>query len=170
MTDHLVVIDMQHVFADPSSEWCTPRFAEIVPTVAALVEEHAPRVTFTRFVAPDEPLGAWRDYYARFPFARQPPDAPLYALVDAFAAHAEGSIALPTFGKWGSELAARVGDDDVVLAGVATDCCVVSTALRAADAGVRLRVVADACAGATDEAHKQTLELLASYGPLIDVC
>jgi nicotinamidase-related amidase len=49
---HLAVVDMQRVFADPSSGWATPGFAAIVPTVAALVRAHAPDVTFTRFVAP----------------------------------------------------------------------------------------------------------------------
>ena len=37
MSRHLVVVDMQRVFADPDSGWFTPGFAGIVPTVAALV-------------------------------------------------------------------------------------------------------------------------------------
>jgi hypothetical protein len=40
------------------------------------------------------------------------------------------------FGPWGPELAALVGDGPLVLAGVSGDCCVLSTALPAADAGV----------------------------------
>ena len=39
------------------------------------------------------------------------------------------------------------GVTEIVLTGVSTDCCVLSTALAAADAGVHVRVVADACAG-----------------------
>jgi len=27
---HLVVIDLQQVFADPASDWFTPRFAELL--------------------------------------------------------------------------------------------------------------------------------------------
>ena len=37
MSRHLVVVDMQRVFAEPDSGWFTPGFAGIVPTVAALV-------------------------------------------------------------------------------------------------------------------------------------
>ena len=37
MSRHLVVVDMQRVFADPDSGWFTPGFGGIVPTVAALV-------------------------------------------------------------------------------------------------------------------------------------
>jgi nicotinamidase-related amidase len=52
---------------------------------------------------------------------------------------------------------------------VSTDCCVLSTALAAADAGVTVRVVADACAGVDDESHRRTLDVLALYGPLVEV-
>jgi nicotinamidase-related amidase len=169
VTEHLVVIDMQHVFGDPDSPWFTPRFGEIVPRIAALVAEHSPRVTFTRFVAPAEPTGAWRPYYEQFPFARQPPDAPLYQLTGAFAGSAGATLDRPTFGKWGDELAARLDGADMILTGVSTDCCVISTALPAADAGVRVRVVADACAGASDETHAQALAVMALYAPLIEV-
>jgi nicotinamidase-related amidase len=169
VTDHLVVIDMQHVFGDPNSPWFTPRFAEIVPRIAALAQLCAPRVTFTRFVAPAEPVGAWRQYYQQFAFARQPPDARLYQLVDTFAVHADTAVAATTFGKWGAALAERIGSDDVLLAGVSTDCCVISTALPAADAGVRIRVVADACAGATDASHEQALAVMGLYTPLMEV-
>ncbi|WP_454860767.1 cysteine hydrolase family protein [Promicromonospora soli] len=75
-----------------------------------------------------------------------------------------------TFGKWGPELAAATRDaGELVLAGVATDCCVISTALAAADAGRRVLVVADACAGSTAENHQRALEVMRLYAPLIEV-
>jgi nicotinamidase-related amidase len=169
LSGHLVVIDMQHVFGDAQSQWFTPRFAEVATRIAALVEQYAPAVTFTRFVAPAVPAGAWVPYYERFPWALQPADSGLYDLVPEFAAFRDRTLDCPTFGKWGTELADRVGDDDMVLAGVSTDCCVISTALPAADAGVRVRVVADACAGASDETHEQALAIMALYAPLIQV-
>jgi nicotinamidase-related amidase len=169
MTEHLVVIDMQHVFGDPDSAWLAPRFTEVVPRIAALVESFGSRVTFTRFVAPSAPDGAWRAYYEQFPFALQSPDAPLYRLVPPFDELAGSTVDRPAFGKWGAELAERVDGADLVLAGVSTDCCVLSTALAAADAGVRVRVVRDACAGATDLSHEQALAVMALYAPLIEV-
>jgi nicotinamidase-related amidase len=57
----------------------------------------------------------------------------------------------------------------MVLAGVATECCVLATALAAADAGVRVRVVADACAGADDVSHEQALGVLRLLAPLVEV-
>jgi nicotinamidase-related amidase len=166
----LAVIDMQRVFAEPDSGWFTPRFAEIVGPVRELVAGLRPRVTFTRFVAPDAPSGAWRRYYDRWPFALQPPDAPMYQLVEEVAGEPGPTLDATTFGKWGPELSARVGEGGrLLLAGVSTDCCVLSTAVAAADAGVAVQVVADACAGVNDETHAEALAILRLYAPLIEV-
>jgi nicotinamidase-related amidase len=164
MSRQLVVVDLQHVFGDPASGWFAPRFGEILAPVDRLVHAYEPAVTFTRFVAPVAPAGAWREYYAQWPFALQPSDAQLYALVEPFAGRS--TLDATTFGKFGPELARY---DELVVAGVATDCCVVSTVLPAADAGVKVWVAADACAGASDEAHAAALALMASYAPLVEV-
>jgi nicotinamidase-related amidase len=163
----LLVVDLQHVFGDADSPWGAPRFAEIRPRVRELVDAFGDRVVWTRFVAPDRPTGAWTEYYETFPFALQPPDAPLYALVDD-----PGSapvVDATTFGKWGPELAALVGAEPLTVAGVATDCCVISTVLAAADAGVPLRVVSDACAGSSDDDHEGALRVMSLYAPLVSV-
>ena len=163
----LVVVDMQHVFGDEDSPWLAPRFAEIRPRIAALVAAFGERVVWTRFVAPERPEGAWKEYYAQFPFALQPPDARLYRLVDDPGSHPV--IDATTFGKWGLDLAAVVGTGPVTVAGVATDCCVISTVLPAADAGVPVRVVGDACAGSSDDDHAAALRVMSLYAPLVHV-
>lgn len=161
----LVVIDMQVVFADPDSGWAVPRFAEAAAGIDRLRPAFVGRTVHTRFVAPAQPAGAWRDYYREWPWALQPPWAPLYNLVGD---PSRPALDRPTFGKWGPELdEATYGSRDLVLAGVSTDCCVLSTALAAADAGVRVRVAADACAGATDADHERALLAMALYTPLI---
>ena len=165
----LAVIDMQRVFAEPDSPWLAPRFTEIVGPVKSLVEAFRPRVTFTRFVAPRVPEGAWRAYYAQWPFALQPPDARIYELVDEFAGEPGPTLDSTTFGKWSPDLSARVGSGTLVLAGVSTDCCVLSTALAAADAGTPVLVAGDACAGADDDSHAAALRLLQLQSPLIEV-
>jgi nicotinamidase-related amidase len=166
----LAVIDMQRVFGEPESAWFAARFAEIIGPVRRLVDAFRPRVTFTRFIAPEVPAGAWRQYYDQWPFALQPPGARIYQLVDEFAAEPGPTLDVTTFSKWGPELSGRAGDGgQLILAGVSTDCCVLSTAVAAADAGVAVRVVADACAGATDESHRQALDILRLYAPLVEV-
>jgi nicotinamidase-related amidase len=165
----LAVIDMQRVFGDQDSPWLTPRFAEIVGPIQRLARAYRPRVVFTRFVAPGVPTGAWRRYYQQWPFALQPPDARIYQLVDEFAGQPGPTLDATTFGKWNGRLPALVAGGRLLLAGVSTDCCVLSTALAAADDGVTVQVVADACAGLTDESHAKALDILRLYGPLVEV-
>ena len=52
----LVLVDVQHVFADRDSPWGAPRFAEVHPAIRRLTAAFAGRVVHTRFVAPAEPV------------------------------------------------------------------------------------------------------------------
>lgn len=169
----LVVVDHQRVFAEEASDWGSPMFADTVPVVAALAREHGERVVLTRWV-PHEPAdraGSWVDYFERWPFADRPADDPMFDLVDsARTLAAPHVLTRPTFGKWGPELQAITGPaPTLTLVGVSTDCCVISTALPAADAGARVRVVAAGCAGSTPEAHEQALATMRLYAPQIEV-
>ncbi|MDQ1584410.1 MAG: hypothetical protein QOF36_2464 [Microbacteriaceae bacterium] len=166
----LVVVDMQKIFGLPSSEWFAPRFAEASAGVQSLVEAFGPRVIYTRFLAPDAPAGAWRDYYEDWPFALDPANAGLYEMMPEFDPAGRTMIDRTTFGKWDAGLAEALGDStEIVLVGVSTDCCVLSTALGAADSGVHVRVAADACAGVSDADHQRALDVMALYRPLIEI-
>ncbi|MCW2698843.1 MAG: Isochorismatase-like hydrolase [Blastococcus sp.] len=163
----LVVVDLQRVFGDPGSPWAAPRFAEVRPPIHRLADAFGERVVFTRFLAPAEPIGAWQAYYEQFAFALQPPDSALYDLVDDPAGRPV--VSATTFGKWGPDLAAVVGGGPLTVTGVATDCCVISTVLPAADAGVPVRVVTDACAGSTDDDHDRAIRVMSLYAPLVEL-
>ncbi|WP_241681405.1 cysteine hydrolase family protein [Pseudactinotalea terrae] len=169
----LVVIDHQRVFADPASAWGSPMFAATVPVVAELAREHGDRVITTRWVpaAGPERIGSWVDYFQAWPFADKPADDPLFDLVpSARALAAPHVLTRPTFGKWGVELEAITGPGPrITLVGVSTDCCVISTALAAADGGASVRVVASGCAGSTLEAHENALAVMRLYAPQIEV-
>jgi len=164
----LVAIDLQHVFADAESPWGSAEFGRAAAGTARLIPAFGRQVVTTRFVAPAEPQGAWVPYYREWPFALVPDEDPLYALMPGFEGHRV--LTATTFGKWGSELEALLDESrEIVLTGVSTDCCVLSTALAAADAGVRVRVVQDACAGASEADHGRALDAMALYAPLIEL-
>ena len=168
----LVVIDMQDVFAQPASPWAAPDYPSALAGTRRLLPAFAGRTVLTRYVAPAVPDGAWRAYFDEWPFALVPEDDPMYEIPDLADVAAAGApvVTRATFGKWGPELAAATrGAGELVLAGVATDCCVISTALAAADAGRRVLVVEDACAGSTAENHERALEIMRLYAPLIEV-
>lgn len=164
----LVVIDMQVIFADKKSGWFTRGFDSIVPAVRQLIDEFGERVVYTRFIAPGRPEGAWRAYYEEWPFALNAEG--LNDMHPDFPTEGHTVVDRSTFGKWGPELeAATNGCRELVLAGVSTDCCVLSTALAAADAGVHVRVPADATAGLSNFDHQRALDAMALYAPLIKI-
>jgi nicotinamidase-related amidase len=166
----LAVIDMQGLFGAPGSPWHTPGFEELLGPVGRLVEAFGDRVAFTRFLVPEAPEGSWAGYYELWPFARDPATAPLLELVAPFAGLPHPVVERPTFSKWGPELEALAGPaGPLVLCGVATDCCVLATAVAAADTGRYVRVVADACRGVDDAAHQRALTLMAGFAPQIAV-
>ena len=124
----------------------------------------------TRWVAPDPAHGSWAAYLEAWPFAAVPPDDRLFDVVDELADLTGTIVTAPTFGKWGPALAEVTGPTPhLVLAGVSTDCCVISTALAAADAGATVTIVSDACAGSTPENHRSALAVMALYPPQITI-
>lgn len=166
--DALVAIDLQTVFADPASPWGSPMFAAARPRVLERIAAYGDDVVLTRFVAPAVPTGAWVEYYRQWPFALVGGDDPLYALIPELAGRA--GVDEPTFGKWTPALRAALdGAGSVEVVGVSTDCCVISTVLPMADAGVRVVVDAAGCAGSTPAEHGRALALMGLYAPLVEV-
>jgi len=166
----LVVIDMQFVFGDPSSKAFVPGYASASAAVQRLLPVFEGRTIYTKFIAPDQPHGAWVGYYKQWPFLLQPSTDPIWDITKEFSMRNANVVSKDTFSKWGPELAAATSHThELVLVGVSTDCCVLSTALAAADAGVHVRVVADGCAGVSHRSHQQALSIMAQYAPMIDV-
>ncbi|NLI18019.1 MAG: cysteine hydrolase [Actinomycetales bacterium] len=163
----LVVVDPQRIFAAPGSAWGSPMWADVVAPIRALAAAFGERVIVTRWVAPRERTGSWAAYMEAWPFADHPADHPLFDVVDELADLPGHRVTATTFGKW--EVIAPITGPapHLVLTGVSTDCCVISTALPAADAGATLSVVTDACAGSTAENHAAALHVLSLYPPQI---
>lgn len=171
----LVVIDRQKVFAESDwSDWACPdgSFHTTDEPTARLAKAYGRHVVYTRYVAPTPAQDAWKEYFKDWPQFLVPPDDPMYDLTADTAALAVGHpvVSCATFGKWGSELSQAIESAKrIVVAGVATDCCVITTALAAADAGVAVRVAADACQGSSPENHQRALDTMALFAPLITI-
>ncbi|DBA77383.1 TPA: hypothetical protein ACH3X2_000899 [Trebouxia sp. C0005] len=161
---------MQFVFGDPSSKAFVPGYATASAAVQRLLPVFEGRTIFTKFLAPVRPHGAWVAYYKQWPFFLRPNTDPIWEITKEFSKQDANVVSKHTFSKWGPELfEATVHTHEVVIVGVSTDCCVLSTALAAADAGVHVRVVADACAGVSHSSHQQALSIMAQYAPMIDI-
>ncbi len=165
----LVVIDMQNCFRDRTGQWAVPRYDEIVPVIEALQHTLDGPTVYTKFVAGNNKPGSWEAYYRRWDQMCLPQGAPEWDISMDVPPGSE-TICAPTFSKWGPKLETLIPlGGELILTGVATDCCVLSTALGAVDAGRYVTVVADACAAVSDEAQQQTLALLALLSPMCRV-
>jgi nicotinamidase-related amidase len=166
----LMIIDMQWIFGEPGSVWATPDYAAASAGIQRLLGAFEDRVCLTRFLPAEQPTGVWINYYQKWPFALDPLNAGLYELTEEFVSIQATIIDRATFGKWDADTSRQLGNPGaIVLAGVTTDCCVLSTALAAADAGVHVTVAADACAGVTETDHRRALDAMALYSPMIDI-
>lgn len=167
----LIVIDAQRIFADPESDWGSPMWPGAVESILRLLPHFEGRTILTRWVPPsaDERAGSWADYMAAWPFADRPADDPYFDLVDELMGLDAPVLDAPTFGKW-DRLRDLVGEaPSLVVTGVSTDCCVISTVLPAADAGARVTVVADGCAGSTPENQAAALAVLGLFPPQVEL-
>lgn len=165
----LLVIDMQRAFADPPSPWASADFYAALPNIERLVDAYRGRVVLTRYVPPERLSGAWVGYYEAFPSLLLPESHPAW---DLKLARGEGTHVetRATFSKWDAQMALLVGpDSSIAVCGVATECCVLGTVLGAVDYGRAVRVVTDACAGGTPQAHDQTIGILSGFAPLVSL-
>jgi len=166
----LAAIDMQGVFGDPDSPWVTPGFDEIIEPIDRLVSAFGDRVVFTRFLVPERWDGSWTPYYELWREVTLPEHRDWYDLVEPWASRHPRTLDLPTFSKWGDRLHELIGPSkELVLCGVATDCCVIATALPAADAGMFVRVVGDACRGVSEAAQEHALAIMGGFSPQIEI-
>jgi len=168
MEPWLVVVDMQRVFGDPTSGWYAEGYDEITPVIERLTDRFSGRTVYTRFVRDPVETGAWRTYYDEWPQFRLAPDDPQWDLTVTVPTDAP-VVDEPTFSKWTPALQAIVGNAPLVVCGVATECCVLSTVLGAANAGSAVTVVRDACVGGSSELHAEALTVMESFAPLVRV-
>jgi nicotinamidase-related amidase len=165
----LAVIDMQEFFA-AGRPWAVPGFEDLAEPVDKLARGYGPRTVFTRFVIPEAPQGSWAGYYRAWPQVLLPEAARLSDLAQPWASRDLGTLDKTTFSKWGPELESMLGPGrELTVCGVSTDCCVLATVLAAVDAGAQVRVIADACAGITAEAHRAALGLMAGFAPQVTI-
>lgn len=165
-----MIIDLQRVFAEAGSPWRIPGFAALTEPIERLRAAFGAQVVFTRFVVPQHPEGSWREYYQTWDFALHP-DAPLFDLAPPWSEWQGPVIDKTTFSAFGPELMKYAGHGNtLVLCGVSTECCVLSTAIAAVDAGTPVRIVSDACASVDAATHESALRVAEmGFAPMISL-
>jgi len=160
-------IDMQRLFAEKTA-WHTAALPSLIDPIRRLTELHPGRTVFTRFVTPhtaaDAP-GTWRRYYARWSsvlLERMP--AEMMDVVPELAGFVppDREIDKYTHSAFTSEafleILRRDRTEALVVTGVETDVCVLTTVLDAVDRGIHVVVVTDGVASSVPAAHRATIE------------
>lgn len=129
----------------------------------------APECVMTKYVAPAEPTGRWRQYneayreinenafFAEFPEAL----APYAARTTVVEKSTYSSLDAPEV------LAAMEGKKAVVLAGVVADCCVLATMMDAIDLGYEVVYLYDCIAGVSEQSEAEIRALAELTGQVV---
>ena len=165
--DLLLVIDMQNAYT-AEGPWTCPNMGRATEQIIALIESGGfSEIVFTRFDAPQDPVGTWKDYNVINKEVNE--DEWLNEVVPQLAPYLEeypmvskstySSMTVPEIQAAAERCIARGGS--VVLTGVVSECCVLSTAFQAIDMGCPVVYITDACAGCSDDLEAAVVSVLA---------
>jgi len=161
----LVVLDLQRIFCDPASPAFLPAWPASRLQCLALIDfflKTGRPVVFTRHIHQEKSGGVLEHFFTRL---IRPTD-PYSEFAPEVQSYLEKAIVLDKdrFSAWSNaRLATSLRQcNTVVLAGVQTQLCVLSTALGAADFSFVPVVVADACAAPNESLHVAALTVLAA--------
>ena len=167
-SDLLLVIDMQNVYTK-GQEWaCEGMDSATASILRVLNADVCPNVVFTRYLAPEYPVGIWKEYNKvnanvnADPFANEMiadflPWTEKYPLLTKSV---YSSFAIPEV----KEMAHHARN--VVISGVVAECCVLSTVLSAIDEGCKVIYLTDGVAGLSQESRQETEKIISYFAPL----
>ena len=166
--DLLLVVDFQNIYL-PGYDWACPSMpADMEHTMKLLDAQCAPECVMTKYVAPAEPTGRWRQYNEAYreinanAFLAQFPEAlaPYAARTTVVEKSTYSSMDAPEV------LAAMEGKKAVVLAGVVADCCVLATMMDAMDLGYEVVYLYDCIAGVSAQSEAEIRALAEVFSPI----
>lgn len=161
--DLLVVIDPQNVYM-PGYDWACPNMPKAVENIKGLLDTGSEKfdVVFTEFVAPKMPVGKWATYNSinkeinenRF-LNEIVPELKCY--LDRFPLLAKSTYsAFDVIRDKASEY------ENIVLAGVVAECCVLATAMALIDSGRSVYYLTDCVAGQNDDFEASVAKIIDS--------
>lgn len=161
----LVVIDMQNGFVNDRSR-------HVVEPVVRLVKEWQSAggaTVFTRFL--NHPGGQY-ERLIHWQRMQSSPETDIIEELQPFVTNVVDKDYYSFFNEAGSRLHSEYGWTDLVFCGIATDSCVLKSAVDTFEQGLTPWVVSDASAShAGDETHKEGLHLIGRFigrGQIID--
>lgn len=166
--DLLLVIDMQNVYL-PGQPWSCETAFQTKDNILKLLEKHPEEnVIFTRYIAAEHPVGTWKTYNEMNKKINEDPW--MNELMDGIKEAAEKYPVYDksTYSSFQVEAIrkAAMKVDRILLTGVVSECCVLSTFFEGIDLGCKLIWITDAISGLNPVLEKETMHILQGLSPL----
>lgn len=157
--DLILVTDMQKVYLK-GEKWACKNIDSALENIIKLLNKCECEVIFTAFLPPKSPLGQWKTYNLVNADVNSSPKkseiidklkpyTELYPLVfkDRYSSLSNEKVREAAYNTINN-------NGRVVLTGVVSECCVLSTAMAAIDMGCKVIYLNDAVAGSNKESEK----------------
>ena len=166
--DLLIAIDFQNVYL-PGQPWACPTMEKSIEnTLNILRSPDAPDHVFTKYAAPEDPVGRWKQYNEEY--AEINADEFLCEFSDPILQFTKDDkvIIKDTYSAMDSADIRSVleGKKRVVLTGVVAECCILATMMDAIDMGYEVIYLYDCISGQTAENEKMIRTLAESFSPI----
>lgn len=171
----VVLIDLQTIFGLKYSPWRVDYYEYVITGTCSFLNSLALHdnsntldIIMTRYLPPPS-KHVWKEYLDMFPSIDRNPNSSDYELDSRLDGVADFKVvAATTFGKW-PVIEPIVGKEpcNIFIGGVSTECCVLSTALAAVDAGHKVFIMEDLCEGTV--LHNEALNIMKAFSPNITV-
>lgn len=166
--DLILVTDMQNVYRDGQPWACRDTDGAARNILKILDKAENGQVIFTKFMPPENPVGAWKVYNEKYKEINEseflnelvPKLKDVSKDYRVYEKSVYSSLAIPEVLKE-AEKAGRV-----VLTGVVAECCVLSTAFHAIDKGCHVVYITDAVSGLDEPKEQATILTLSGLSPV----
>ncbi|WP_284736082.1 cysteine hydrolase family protein [Dongia deserti] len=160
-----IVVDMQELFRS-HPEWGTQSLTGIIPPTQRLLTARPDSAYFSRFIPAQSAAqanGTWQRFYRRWSSVTLDRLEPAQIeIVQELRPWARRVADKQVYSAWAcAELRdAAIAAQTVILTGAETDVCVLSTAMDALQAGLRVILATDALTSSSQACHMKALEIL----------
>ncbi len=166
--DLLVVVDMQNVYLE-DQPWACTNTSEIAETIQELIDLGVcDNVVFTRYIAPEDPVGTWVDYNEAYADINS--NEWYNEIVDTLLSYTEEypTYDKSTYSSYGNEEFKQLclQADRIIVTGVMAECCVLATVIDGIDTGTPIVYLSDAVAGSSEEYEQEAEDIVAFASPL----
>jgi len=166
--DLCLIVDMQNVYL-PGQPWACHTAKEACTSIKRLLDHHScDNYIFTRYIAPKNPVGTWKNYNHAYQEINSSPW--MNELMDELKPYTElypvyDKSTYSSFHQPDTAMICSMADR-IIITGVVAECCVLSTILHGIDLGLPIIYLKDAVSGLSSESEHMTETIVSNFSPI----